>query len=142
MHCRTMSTLPRHVPSKLRTGEPTLSAVDVLVAKITPPFENGEVELLSTRATTPFGIATTEVIEALRSEAQTVSDRRFLYFYLAAPGYVGIYVAERMATEATGRQACPAGRLIGLTCLSTEFKPRAGNRLVCSASLVEMHSKA
>jgi len=75
---------------------------DILVAKITPSFENGK-QALATKLPTPFGFATTEVIP-LRPRNMG-HDRRLLFFYLLHPD-IRHYVAERMEGT-TGRQRVP-----------------------------------
>ncbi len=82
---------------------------DILVAKITPSFENGK-QALTTQLPTPFGFATTEVIP-LRPRTDG-HDRRLLFFYLLHPD-VRHHVAERMEGT-TGRQRVPEEVLLGL----------------------------
>jgi type I restriction enzyme S subunit len=75
---------------------------DVLVAKITPSFENGK-QALVRHLPTPFGYATTEVVP-LRASSPG-HDPRFLFFYLLHPD-VRHYTAERMEGT-TARQRVP-----------------------------------
>ncbi|MCC6661900.1 MAG: restriction endonuclease subunit S [Phycisphaerales bacterium] len=75
---------------------------DVLVAKITPSFENGKQALVQ-QLPTPFGYATTEVVP-LRAKGPG-HDHRFLFFYLLHPD-VRHYTAERMEGT-TARQRVP-----------------------------------
>ncbi len=82
---------------------------DVLVAKITPSFENGK-QALVTELPVPFGYATTEVIP-LRPRHND-QDRRFLFFYLLHPD-VRHHVSERMEGS-TGRQRVPTEVLLNL----------------------------
>ena len=82
---------------------------DVLIAKITPSFENGK-QALVTELPAPFGFATTEVIP-LRPRHND-QDRRFLFFYLLHPD-VRHHVAERMEGS-TGRQRVPTEVLLDL----------------------------
>ena len=82
---------------------------DVLVAKITPSFENGK-QALVTELPAPFGFATTEVIP-LRPR-HNGQERRFLFFYLLHPD-VRHHVAERMEGS-TGRQRVPTEALLDL----------------------------
>jgi type I restriction enzyme S subunit len=82
---------------------------DVLVAKITPSFENGK-QALIVDLPAPFGYATTEVIP-LRPRASG-QDRRLLFFYLLHPD-IRHYVAERMEGT-TGRQRVPESVLLDL----------------------------
>lgn len=82
---------------------------DVLVAKITPSFENGK-QAMTTDLPAPFGYATTEVIP-LRPRASG-QDRRLLFFYLLHPD-IRNFVAERMEGT-TGRQRVPENVLLDL----------------------------
>ena len=82
---------------------------DVLVAKITPSFENGKQALIFDLPA-PFGYATTEVIP-LRPRAPG-HDSRLLFFYLLHPD-IRHYVAERMEGS-TGRQRVPENVLLDL----------------------------
>jgi type I restriction enzyme, S subunit len=81
---------------------------DVLVAKITPSFENGK-RALATNVPHPFGFATTEVIPLRPTSGR---DPRFLFFYLLHPD-ICASVAERME-GATGRQRVPERILLDL----------------------------
>ena len=89
---------------------------DILVAKITPSFENGK-QALTTELPTPFGFATTEVIP-LRPRTEG-HDRRLLFFYLLHPD-VRHHIAERMEGT-TGRQRVPEEVLLDLP--FPEFEP-------------------
>ena len=82
---------------------------DILVAKITPSFENGK-QALMTDLPTDFGWATTEVIP-LRPKTDR-HDRRFLFFYLLHPD-IRHYIAERMEGT-TARQRVPERVLLDL----------------------------
>lgn len=82
---------------------------DVLVAKITPSFENGK-QAWAREVPAPFGYATTEVIPLRPTKAGL--DPRLLFFYLLHPD-VRNYVAERMEGS-TGRQRVPEGVLLEL----------------------------
>ncbi len=82
---------------------------DLLIAKITPSFENGKQAWVKDFPTR-FGYATTEVIP-LRPVCQE-HDRRFLFFYLLHPE-VRAFVAERMEGS-TGRQRVPEQVLLDL----------------------------
>ena len=75
---------------------------DVLVAKITPSFENGKQALVQ-HLPAPFGYATTEVVP-LRAKVPG-QDHRFLFFYLLHPD-VRHFTAERMEGT-TARQRVP-----------------------------------
>ena len=72
---------------------------DVLLAKITPSFENGK-QCIIEDLPTPFGLATTEVIPI--REVVDVSDRFYLFYYLLLPD-VRVLLAGRMQGT-TGRQ--------------------------------------
>jgi type I restriction enzyme S subunit len=82
---------------------------DVLVAKITPSFENGK-QALADELRAEFGYATTEVIPLRPTKPG--QDRRFLFFYLLHPT-VRSYVAEKMHGS-TGRQRVPEDVLLDL----------------------------
>ena len=82
---------------------------DILIAKITPSFENGKQAWVK-RLPASFGYATTEVIP-LRPRTPE-SDRRLLFFYLLHPD-VRSYVSERMEGS-TGRQRVPEQVLLDL----------------------------
>lgn len=82
---------------------------DVLVAKITPSFENGKQALVRSLPE-PFGYATTEVIPLHPSKPG--HDPRLLFFYLLHPD-VRHHVAEKMEGS-TGRQRVPEGVLLDL----------------------------
>jgi type I restriction enzyme S subunit len=82
---------------------------DILVAKITPSFENGK-QALALDLPAPFGYATTEVIPLHPREPQ--HDPRLLFFYLLHPD-IRHHVAERMEGT-TGRQRVPEDVLLDL----------------------------
>ncbi|CAJ5815933.1 restriction endonuclease subunit S [Burkholderia vietnamiensis] len=82
---------------------------DLLIAKITPSFENGK-QAWARGLPAPFGYATTEVIP-LRPSASG-NDRRLLFFYLLHPE-IRSYVSERMEGS-TGRQRVPEQVLLDL----------------------------
>ena len=82
---------------------------DVLVAKITPSFENGK-QALARNIPAPFGYATTEVIPLHPSKPG--HDPRLLFFYLLHPD-VRHHVTERMEGS-TGRQRVPEDVLLDL----------------------------
>ena len=71
---------------------------DILLAKITPSFENGKQSIIEDLPT-PFGIATTEVIPI--REVEGVSDKIYLFYYLLLPD-VRALLRERMQGT-TGR---------------------------------------
>ena len=95
-------------PAGIRSGT-YFERGDVLVAKITPSFENGK-QALTTALPTDFGFATTEVIP-LRPFKKG-HDSRLLFFYLLHPD-VRYFVAERMEGT-TGRQRIPDDVLLEL----------------------------
>jgi type I restriction enzyme, S subunit len=82
---------------------------DLLVAKITPSFENGK-QALALDLSAPFGYATTEVIPLHPREAR--HDPRLLFFYLLHPD-IRHHIAERMEGT-TGRQRVPENVLLDL----------------------------
>jgi type I restriction enzyme S subunit len=82
---------------------------DILVAKITPSFENGKQALIRDLSG-PFGYATTEVIPIHRLDNR--QDPRLLFFYLLHPD-VRHYVAERMEGS-TGRKRVPENVLFDM----------------------------
>ena len=71
---------------------------DILLAKITPSFENGK-QCIIQELPTPFGIATTEIIPI--REVEGVSDKFYLFYYLLLPD-VRASLTERMQGT-TGR---------------------------------------
>jgi type I restriction enzyme S subunit len=82
---------------------------DVLVAKITPSFENGK-QAFARTLPAPFGYATTEVIPLHPSKSG--HDPRLLFFYLLHPD-VRHHLTERMEGS-TGRQRVPESVLLDL----------------------------
>ena len=95
-------------PSEITSGT-YVEKGDILVAKITPSFENGK-QALIVNLPSAFGYATTEVIPLHPVSAE--DDRRLLFFYLLHPE-VRRFVAERME-GATGRQRVPENVLLDL----------------------------
>ena len=71
---------------------------DILLAKITPSFENGKQSIIEDLPT-PFGIATTEVIPI--REVEGVSDKIYLFYYLLSPDVRALLTARMKGT--TGR---------------------------------------
>ena len=71
---------------------------DILLAKITPSFENGK-QCIINELPTPFGIATTEVIPI--REAKEVSDKFYLFYYLLLPDVRALLAGRMQGT--TGR---------------------------------------
>ncbi len=98
----------QRAPSEIRNGT-YFERGDILVAKITPSFENGK-QALTAALPAPFGVATTEVIP-LRPRG-CGQDPRFLFFYLLHPE-IRQHVASRMEGS-TGRQRVPVEVLLDL----------------------------
>ena len=71
---------------------------DILLAKITPSFENGK-QCIINELPTPFGIATTEVIPI--REVEGGSDKIYLFYYLLAPDVRALLAGRMQGT--TGR---------------------------------------
>ena len=82
---------------------------DILLAKITPSFENGK-QCIINNLPIPFGIATTEVIPI--REIVGVSDKFYLFYYLLLPD-VRTLLAGRMQGT-TGRQRLGKETLVNL----------------------------
>ena len=72
---------------------------DILLAKITPSFENGK-QCIIKSLLTPFGIATTEIIPI--REVPGVSDKCYLFYFLLLPDIRGSLAGKMQGT--TGRQ--------------------------------------
>lgn len=71
---------------------------DILLAKITPSFENGKQSIIE-ELPTPFGIATTEIIPI--REIEGVSDKIYLFYYLLSLDVRTLLTARMKGT--TGR---------------------------------------
>ena len=71
---------------------------DILLAKITPSFENGKQSIIEDLPT-PFGIATTEVIPI--REVEGLSDKIYLFYYLLVPDVRALLTGKMKGT--TGR---------------------------------------
>ena len=82
---------------------------DILLAKITPSFENGK-QCIIKELPTPFGIATTEVIPIRETEG--VSDKFYLFYYLLLPDVRALLTARMKGT--TGRLRLGAEALADL----------------------------
>ena len=82
---------------------------DILLAKITPSFENGKQSIIEDLPT-PFGIATTEVIPI--REVEGVSDKIYLFYYLLLPDTRALLTARMKGT--TGRLRLGAEALANL----------------------------
>ena len=115
-------------PTDIRSGT-YFERGDILIAKITPSFENGK-QALVTGLPTPFGFATTEVIP-LRPR-NNEHDRRLLFFYLLHPD-IRHHVAQRMEGT-TGRQRVPGEVLLDLP--FPEFEPKAQTAVSDSLEMV------
>lgn len=88
-------------PSEIRSGT-YFERGDILLAKITPSFENGK-QGIAENLPTPFGYATTEVYP-LHPQSHRL-DRMFLFHYLRL-SHVRAEIAGRMEGT-TGRQRVP-----------------------------------
>ena len=82
---------------------------DILLAKITPSFENGKQSIIEDLPT-PFGIATTEVIPI--REVEGVSDKIYLFYYLLVPDVRALLTSRMKGT--TGRLRLGAEALANL----------------------------
>lgn len=82
---------------------------DILLAKITPSFENGK-QCIIEELPTPFGIATTEVIPI--REVEGLSDKIYLFYYLLAPDVRALLTGRMKGT--TGRLRLGAEALADL----------------------------
>ncbi|MYB95844.1 hypothetical protein F4054_21960 [Candidatus Poribacteria bacterium] len=82
---------------------------DILLAKITPSFENGK-QCIIRELPTPFGIATTEVIPI--REVEGVSDKIYLFYYLLVPDVRALLTGKMKGT--TGRLRLGAEALADL----------------------------
>ena len=82
---------------------------DILLAKITPSFENGK-QCIIEDLPTSFGIATTEVIPM--REVVGVSDKFYLFYYLLLPDIRTLLAGKMQGT--TGRQRLSKGTLVNL----------------------------
>ena len=114
-------------PSEIKSGT-YFERGNILVAKITPSFENGK-QALTTNLPARFGYATTEAIP-LRSR-NAGHDHRLLFFYLLHPE-VRQHVADRME-GATGRQRIPIDVL-----LDVPYPDFALDEQLAIANLLEM----
>ncbi len=116
-------------PGEIRSGT-YFERGDILVAKITPSFENGK-QALATELPTPFGFATTEIIPLRPCNGE--HDRRLLFFYLLHPD-VRHHVAERME-GATGRQRIPTDVILDLP--FPAFDPEAQITIADSLEMIQ-----
>ena len=82
---------------------------DILLAKITPSFENGK-QCIIEELPTAFGIATTEVIPI--REIVSVSDKLYLFYYLLLPDIRTLLAGRMQGT--TGRQRLGKETLVNL----------------------------
>ena len=116
-------------PTDIRSGT-YFESGNILIAKITPSFENGK-QAFATGLPTPFGFATTEVIP-LRPRNDE-HDQRLLFFYLLHPD-VRHHVAERMEGT-TGRQRVAAEVLLNLP--FPEFESEEQNAVSSSLEMIQ-----
>jgi len=82
---------------------------DILIAKITPCFENGK-QCVINDIPNGFGVATTEVIPI--KEIKGISNKYYLYYYLLKPD-IRSYITAKME-GATGRQRVPVNLIKNL----------------------------
>ncbi len=82
---------------------------DILLAKITPSFENGK-QCIINELPTSFGIATTEIIPI--REIVGVSDKFYLFYYLLLPDVRASLAGKMQGT--TGRQRLNIDTLVNL----------------------------
>ncbi len=132
---------PKYVskaPNAITSGT-YFEKADILVAKITPSFENGK-QALALDLPAAFGYATTEVIP-LRPKHGS-HDRRLLFYYLLHPD-IRAFVAEKMEGT-TGRQRIPENVLLDLAIPEIDAKEQAtiadALHLIQQAMLVETRS--
>ena len=125
-------------PAEIRSGT-YFERGDILVAKITPSFENGK-QALATNLPTPFGYATTEVIP-LRPRASE-HDPRLLFYFLLHPD-VRKHVSERME-GATGRQRIPLDVLLDVRypCFPTEKQTARANVLEKVQQMITVETRS
>ena len=108
---------------------------DILLAKITPSFENGK-QALTLDLTEPFGYATTEVVPL--QPHNTGYDRRLLFFYLLHPD-IRHHVTERMEGS-TGRKRVPASVILDLH--FPVFEPEEQEAICDSLELIQRRKLA
>lgn len=87
-----------HKPTDTISSGTYFEPGDILLAKITPSFENGK-QCIIQELPTPFGIATTEVIPI--REVEGVSDKFYIFYYLLVPDVRALLTARMQGT--TGR---------------------------------------
>ncbi len=109
---------------------------DVLVAKITPSFENGKQGIIE-GLPSPFGIATTEVIAI--NEVPGVSDKQFLFYYLLHPGVRSAMAAKMKGT--TGRQRLSTTTLANWTMLLPPLPQQRAIARVLRAVQTAIHAR-
>lgn len=102
-------TIVSRIPAAIASGR-YFERDDVLVARITPSFENGK-QCIALNLPAVFGMATTEIVP-LRPRDST-HDRRFLFYYLLHPT-VRQHIAGLMEGT-TGRQRVPLQVLLDLS---------------------------
>ena len=116
-------------PGEIKSGT-YFERGDILVAKITPSFENGK-QALTSELPTPYAFATTEIIPLRpRTEAH---DRRLLFFYLLHPD-IRHHIAERMEGT-TGRQRVPQEVLLDLP--FPDFEPEEQTAVADSLEMIQ-----
>ena len=96
-------------PSEALSSGTYFEPGDILLAKITPSFENGKQSIIE-NLPTPFGIATTEVIPI--REVEGVSDKLYLFYYLLVPDIRALLTSKMKGT--TGRLRLGAEALANL----------------------------
>lgn len=119
-------------PSTIRSGT-YFERGDLLVAKITPSFENGK-QALTFDLPAPFGYATTEVIPLRPRKGG--QDPRLLFFYLLHPD-IRHHVAQRMEGS-TGRQRVPENVLLDLP--FPEIEPGEQSAIADALELIQRTS--
>ena len=107
---------------------------DILLAKITPSFENGK-QCIVKGLPTPFGIATTEVVPI--REVVDVSDRFYLFYYLLLPDVRTLLAGKMQGT--TGRQRLGKGTLVNL---EIPLPPLPEQRAIAHVSQTIQEAKA
>lgn len=101
-----------------RRGYTLFQHDDVIVAKITPCFENGKVALLSD-LDTGFGLGSTE-FHVLRAKAG--HDPRFIYHWIRHPAF--LRAGEASMTGSAGQRRVPAGFLERFEIAKIEGRPQ------------------
>ena len=101
---------------------------DILLAKITPSFENGK-QCIIPELPTPFGIATTEVIPI--REVEGVSDKFYLFYYLLVPDVRALLTAknerDNRKTAIRDRSTCRLGNPTATIGRTTSYRSQVRN---------------